>query len=108
MTREEQIIKKASKYANDSNNIIEWGDGWEDYNDYDQVFDAFKIGAKWADENPQFSKEEFIDEACRWLNKYASDYAFSIYDEDDACSVSMDLVDDFKEAMEQLWNEKKQ
>ena len=61
MTREDQIEYQASEYANDPDNTIEWGDGWEDF---DQVFDAFKNGAKWADENPKFSKEEFIDKAC--------------------------------------------
>lgn len=76
MTRKEQIEYQASKYANDSNNTIEWGDGWEDYNDFDQVFDAFKNGAKWADANPQFSKEEFIEKACEWLKNTIDDDVF--------------------------------
>lgn len=62
MTRKEQIEHQASEYANDSNNIIEWGDGWEDHNDFDQVFDAFKNGAKWADENPNKGKVYTKDE----------------------------------------------
>lgn len=72
MTRENQIENQASEYANDSNNIIEWGDGWEDYNDFDQVFDAFKNGAKWADEHPKsemVNKEEFIKKACKIYRK---------------------------------------
>ena len=64
MTREDQIEYQASEYANDPDNTIEWGDGWIDF---DQVFDAFKNGAKWADANPQFSKEEFIEKAEEWL-----------------------------------------
>lgn len=86
MTREEQIIATSKEYYEKPNLQMRTG---------------FIEGAKWADENPKFSKEEFIEKACKWLNKYASDYAFSVYDEDDACSVSMDLVDDFKEAMEE-------
>ena len=60
MTREEIINQVADDYANDSNNIAEWGDGWEDNNDFGYVFRAFKEGAKWADEHPNFSKEMFI------------------------------------------------
>ena len=48
---------------------------------------------KWADKT-------MIEKACKWLDKYASDYVFSVYDDDDYCSVSMDLVDDFRKAME--------
>ena len=68
--REKQIEYQASEYADDSNNTIEWGDGWEDYNDFDQVFDAFKNGAKWADENPKpdtVNKHEFIEKAKAWV-----------------------------------------
>lgn len=87
MTREEQIIEEAKEYYNVP---------------HLQMRTGFIEGAKWADANPQFSKEEFIEKACKWLNKYASEYAFSIYDDDDTCGVSPDLVDDFKKAMEQL------
>lgn len=62
MTREEEIIKEASEYADDPNNLAEWGDGWEDYNDFDQVFDAFKNGAKWADRT-------MLDKVCEWLKE---------------------------------------
>lgn len=44
-------------------------------------------------------KEETLEKVYKWLNQHMSEYAFSIYDEDDNCSVSMDLIDDLKEAM---------
>ena len=84
MTREEQIYSAAI------NDCDLYGE--------DNHF-QFTRGAKWADEHPQFSKEEFIEKACEWLVRYASDYAFSIYDEDDACSVDDRLIEDFKRAM---------
>jgi hypothetical protein len=37
MRREEQIIKQVEIYTNDALNLIEWSDGWEDYNDYKYV-----------------------------------------------------------------------
>lgn len=97
MTRKEQIENQASEYANDSNNILEWGDGWEDYNDFDKVFDAFKNGAKWADANPQFSKEKFIEKSCWWLREtayfYVSDFTGELDDNG--------LIEDFKKAMKE-------
>lgn len=102
MTRKEQIEHQASEYANDSNNIIEWGDGWEDYNDFDKVFDAFKNGAKWADAKPKFSKEEFIEKAEEWLwnNFYEDPHERWLI-----CSESFDtieyMIERFKAAMEE-------
>lgn len=37
---------------------------------------GFIDGAKWADENPQFSKEEFIEKACKWLENTIDDDVF--------------------------------
>lgn len=74
MTRREEIIDIANKfYKNDE-------------------VSTFVVAAQWADRT-------MIDKAVRWLVKYASDYAFSIYDEDDACSVDDRLMEDFKRAM---------
>lgn len=106
MIRKEQIEHQASKYANDSNNTIEWGDGWEDYNDFDQVFDAFKNGAKWADEHPQLSKEEFIKKACGWLRRNYTNYMIQDLSKyvEDVCSFDIfsdSLIDDFRKAMEE-------
>lgn len=61
MTREEEIIKQVEIYTDDASNLIEWGDGWEDYNDYEYVKKAFIKGAKWADET-------IIEKACEWLD----------------------------------------
>jgi hypothetical protein len=75
MTRREEIIDIANKfYKNDE-------------------VSTFVVAAQWADRT-------MIDKAVKWLVRYASDYAFSIYDEDDACSVDDDrLIEDFKRAM---------
>ena len=35
---------------------------------------GFIEGAKWADENPQFSKEEFIEKAVKWLEELADGF----------------------------------
>jgi hypothetical protein len=42
-----------------------------------------------------------LDNAVKWLEKYASDYAISITDDDDDCIVSIDIIDDFRKAMEE-------
>ena len=91
MTREEQIIKEASEYADDSNNIAEWGDGWEDYNDFDQVFDAFKNGAKWADEHPKEGLVS-IDKACEWWSEW--------FDTHNPYNMG-NCIDKFRKAMEE-------
>lgn len=74
MTRREEIIDIANKfYKNDE-------------------VSTFVVAAQWADRT-------MIDKAVKWLVRYASDYAFSIYDEDDACLVDDRLIEDFKRAM---------
>ena len=65
--RAELIEQEADKYADDSNNTVEWSDGWEDHNDYDHVFKAFQAGAKWADNNPKLTKKDFMDQAKEFL-----------------------------------------
>lgn len=101
MTREDQIENQASEYANDPDNTIEWGDGWIDF---DQVFDAFKNGAKWADENPQFSKEEFIKKACDWLKENVNKYSYVIEVEGTKylkVHFTDSLIEDFSKIMEE-------
>lgn len=49
MTREEEIEKQGTIYSDISGNYIEWGDGWQDYDDQVYVEKAFIEGAKWAD-----------------------------------------------------------
>ena len=77
---------------------------WEEKisNSYDTEFDdtcfsAFLDGVKWADANPQFSKEKFIEKACLWLREtahfYVSDFTGELDDNG--------LLEDFKRAMEE-------
>ena len=95
MTREEQIQQSEINYSNDT--IF---DGC-DYIGQVAKQEAFIAGAKWADANPQFSKEKFIEKACDWLVMNASDYAISTTGDDDDCVVSLDMVEDFRKAMEE-------
>lgn len=48
----------------------------------------------------QYKKRKFIEEAVNWLVMNASDYAISITDDEDNCVVSLDMVEDFRKAME--------
>lgn len=65
------------------------------------LVNSFVYGSKWTDANPQFSKEKFIEKACDWLVMNASDYAISTTGDDDDCVVSLDMVEDFRKAMEE-------
>lgn len=90
MTREEQIIEKAGKDAE----VFYKVNG----NYGDCFHGGFIDGAKWADENPQFSKEEFIEKACKWLEELADGFIIRSkiigYDCD-----KKHLVEDFKQRM---------
>lgn len=90
MTREEQIQQAEINYSNDT--IF---DGC-DYIGQVAKQEAFIAGAKWADANPQFSKEEFIEKTCWWLREtahfYVSDFTGELDDNG--------LLEDFKKAME--------
>ena len=83
MTREEQIQRESEVYALTANQF--------------DIQLAFIKGVEWADENPKFSKEEFIEKACEWLKEnahfYVSDFTGTI-DENK-------LTEDFKKAMEE-------
>lgn len=89
MTRNEQILSEVQKRfsSNDTHLVLK--------------INTFIDGAKWADSNPQFSKEKFIEKACKWLVMNASDYAISTTGDDDDCIVSIDIVEDFRKAMEE-------
>lgn len=95
MTREEQIQQAEINYSDDT--IF---DGC-DYIGQVAKQEAFIAGAKWADANPQFSKEKFIEKAVNWIVTNASDYAISTTEDDDDCVVSLDMVEDFRKAMEE-------
>lgn len=74
MTREELITIAAVEHADKQlQRVDEFDFAVAAIADYDNGFiDGFKQGAQWADENPQFSKEEFIEKACKWLRKHSS------------------------------------
>lgn len=60
---------------------------------------AFIKGAEWADANPQFSKEEFIDKACEWLELHINDDKYySCIGEETLISY---LIEDFRKIMEE-------
>lgn len=69
MTRDEQIYSQSISYTRNIFGEIE---------DFSDVVDAFADGVRWADENPQFSKEEFIEKACEWLKENVSKYSYVV------------------------------
>ncbi|MEE1517366.1 MAG: hypothetical protein UF228_07195 [Lachnospiraceae bacterium] len=87
MTRKEQMYKDWKENISNS----------YDTEIDDTCFSAFLDGAKWADANPQFSKEKFIEKACWWLREtahfYVSDFTGELDDNG--------LLEDFKKAMEE-------
>ena len=56
--------------------------------------DAFEAGAEWE-------HKRLIEMACDWLVMNASDYVVSTTGDDDDCVVSLDMVEDFRKAMEE-------
>lgn len=44
---------------------------------------AFTKGAEWADRNPKFSKQEFIEKVRNWLEKHAYDDKYWTSDGED-------------------------
>lgn len=87
MTREEEIIKQVEIYTDDTSNLAEWSDGWEDYDDYEYVKKAFIKGAKWADKT-------MIEKACEWISQ---SYTSGVLDWKNCDSI----IEDFKKAMEE-------
>lgn len=47
------------------------------------------------------TQNQMLDNAVKWLEKYASDYAISITGDDDDCIVSIGIIDDFRKAIEE-------
>ena len=89
MTRNEQILSEVQKrFSSNDTHLV-------------SKINTFIDGAKWADENPQFDKEAFMEKACDWLVMNASGYAISTTGDDDDCVVSLDMVEDFRKAMEE-------
>lgn len=95
MTREEQIYSQSISYTKNIFGEIE---------DFSDVVDAFADGVRWADENPQFSKEEFIKKAREWLKENVSKYSYVIKVEDTEYKkvhFTDSLIEDFRKAMEE-------
>lgn len=93
MTREELVKQKAhslgQKYFPDGNNV------WARANFEAQwVSEACKEMAEWE-------HKRLVDMAVKWLVMNASDYAISTTDDEDNCVVSLDMVEDFRKAMEE-------
>lgn len=87
MTREDQIVATAKEYYEKPNLSMRVG---------------FIEGAKWADANPQLSKEEFIEKACYWLIENFYNHPHKQYL---ICSEAFDcieeMVEQFMKAMEE-------
>lgn len=84
MTREEQIYSQSISYTRNIFREIE---------DFSDVVYAFADGVRWADENPQFSKEEFIEKACEWLE--------SVLKSDLGYYSAAEFADTFRKVMEE-------
>ena len=88
MTREEQITFEADKYTDTRNNYVEWGNGWEDFDDKEYVEKAFQAGAKWADKT-------IIEKACKWLEDWDRRTMFEL-----SMIMGSNFIEDFRKAME--------
>lgn len=49
----------------------------------------------------EWERKMLIEKAVNWLVTNASDYAISTTGDDDDCVVSLDMVEDFRKAMEE-------
>lgn len=96
MTREEQIIEAGTYHLCELRPTKTCGHNMHELAYISRNL-AFEAGAKWADANPQFSKEKFIEKACWWLREtahfYVSDFTGDLDDNG--------LLEDFKKAMEE-------
>lgn len=118
MTREEEIEKQGTIYSDIPSNYIEWGDGFQDYDDRVYVERAFIEGAKWADEHPnsngkellyvaqktaERTRKEVISKACEWIvsELYNSEDRDGYPNVESRSYVSVeDFINEFKKAME--------
>ena len=90
MTREEERINGAIKYANSVT------DGVQDDAYFDIVMKTHLDATKWADEHPKEGLVS-IDKACEWLEYVNLDY-YQIREG----VFSRELVEDFRKAMNKL------
>ena len=98
MTRKEHIAIAAVEHADKKlQRVDEFDFAVAAIADYDNGFtDGFKQGQKWADANPQFSKEEFIEKAAEWIRDnvylYVSDLSGTVFEQQltEAFTAAMD------------------
>ena len=89
MTREEKAYSLGQEYFPNKNNV------WARPNFEAQfVSEACIRMAEWE-------RKRLVDMAVKWLVMNASDYAISTTDDEDNCVVSLDMVEDFRKAMEE-------
>lgn len=89
MTREEKAYCLGQEYFPNKNNV------WARPNFEAQfVSEACMKMAEWE-------RKMLIEKAVNWLVTNASDYAISTTGDDDDCVVSLDMVEDFRKAMEE-------
>lgn len=89
MTREEKAYSLGQKYFPNKNNV------WARPNFEAQfVSEACLQMAEWE-------HKRLVEKACDWLVMNASDYVISTTGDDDDCVVSLDVVEDFRKAMEE-------
>lgn len=88
MSIQEMAVENAEKRLKEIDKLDFAVSAWVDYDN--GLTQGFKDGA-----------EAMLEKACQWLHQHASDYAFSILDDADDCSVSEDLIEDLKRAMEE-------
>lgn len=65
---------------------------------YKDFKDGIVWGAKWADKNPQHSKEGFIKKACKWLSDNKDNYIIDIEGE---ILIDDQIIKDFCKVMEE-------
>ena len=89
MTREEKAYSLGQEYFPDESNI------WARAN----------FEAQWVSEAclqmVEWEHKMLIEKAVNWLVMNVSDYAISTTSYEDDCVVSLDMIDDFKKAMEE-------
>ena len=89
MTREEKAYSLGQEYFPNKNNV------WARPNFEAQfVSEACIRMAEWE-------RKRLVDMAVKWLVMNASDYAISTTADEDNCVVSLDMVEDFRKAMEE-------
>ena len=88
MSIQEMAVENAEKRLKEIDKLDFAVSAWADYDN--GLTQGFKDGA-----------EAMLEKACDWLVMNASDYAISTTGDDDDCVVSLDMVEDFRKAMEE-------